>query len=339
MPHLLIAGATGSGKSVGLNTMILSLLFRLRPWELKLVIIDPKKVELTPYAMLEHHFLALSPEVGEPIVTSPEAAVIVLKAVVLEMERRYDILAQAGQRNIVEYNRRVRDGKLESHFQPMPYIVLVIDELADLMLTAARMVEEPITRLAQLARAVGIHLLVATQRPSVDVLTGLIKANFPARIAYQVASRVDSRVILDMPGAEQLLGNGDMLFLPGGVPKPIRLQNAYVSLEEVEAVCSFIAQQPGVGEPYWLPSVSEREGGQRAAGAGGRDPLFAEAARLVVRHQQGSVSLLQRRLKIGYSRAARIMDELEAAGIVGPADGSRARQVLVRSEAELEGFL
>ncbi len=338
MPHLLIAGATGSGKSVGINTMILSLLFRLRPSELKLVIIDPKKVELTPYAMLERHFLALSPDIREAIVTTPDSAVVVLKAVELEMERRYDLLAQAGQRNIVDYNRRIREGKLDSRFRPLPYIVLVIDELADLMLTAARAVEEPITRLAQLARAVGIHLLVATQRPSVDVLTGLIKANFPARIAYQVASRVDSRVILDMPGAEQLLGHGDMLFLPGGVPKPIRLQNAYVSMEEVEAVCAFIAQQPGCEEPYWLPSVSE-QGATRESGAGGRDPLFAEAARLVVRHQQGSVSLLQRRLKIGYSRAARLMDELEAAGIVGPADGSRARQVLIRSEADLEGIV
>lgn len=339
MPHLLIAGATGSGKSVGLNTMILSLLFRLRPWELKFVIIDPKKVELTPYGMLEHHFLAISPDVGEPIVTSPAAAVTVLKAVELEMERRYDLLAQAGQRNIVDYNRRVQEGKLGQQCRPLPYIVVVIDELADLMLTAARAVEEPITRLAQLARAVGIHLLVATQRPSVDVITGLIKANFPARIAYQVASRVDSRVILDMAGAEQLLGSGDMLFLPGGLPKPIRLQNAYVSTEEVEAVCNFIAQQPGFPEPYLLPTVSERAEGENKGGTGGRDPLFAEAARLVVRHQQGSVSLLQRRLKVGYSRAARIMDELEAAGIVGPADGSRARTVLLRSESELEGIL
>lgn len=339
MPHVLIAGATGSGKSVGLNTMILSLLFRLRPSELKLVIIDPKKVELTAYAMLERHFLAISPDVGEPIVTSPSGAVLALKALELEMERRYDLLAQAGQRNIADYNRRVQERKLEEHFRRLPYIVVVIDELADLMLTAARAVEEPITRLAQLARAVGIHLVVATQRPSVDVLTGLIKANFPARIAYQVASRVDSRVILDMPGAEQLLGNGDMLFLPGGVPKPIRLQNAYVSMEEVEAVCAFIAQQPGYEEPYLLPEVSSGEASGQEGEGRGRDPLFAEAARLVVRHQQGSVSLLQRRLKIGYSRAARIMDELEAAGIVGPPDGSRARQVLVRSEAELEGIL
>ncbi|MDW7996689.1 MAG: DNA translocase FtsK, partial [Bacteroidota bacterium] len=339
MPHLLIAGATGSGKSVGLNTMLLSLLFRLCPSELKLVIIDPKKVELTHYAMLERHFLAFSPDVGEPVVTSPSAAVLALRAVELEMERRYDLLAQTGQRNIVDYNRRVREGKLESHFQRLPYIVVVVDELADLMLTAARAVEGPITRLAQLARAVGIHLLVATQRPSVDVITGLIKANFPARIAYQVASRVDSRVILDMPGAEQLLGNGDMLFLPGGVPKPIRLQNAYVSAEEVEAVCAYIAQQPGYEEPYLLPEASGQGEAKAEGGPGGRDPLFAEAARLVVRHQQGSVSLLQRRLKIGYSRAARIMDELEAAGIVGPTDGSRARQVLIHSEADLGGIL
>jgi S-DNA-T family DNA segregation ATPase FtsK/SpoIIIE len=338
MPHLLIAGATGSGKSVGIHAMVLSLLYRMQPSELKLVLIDPKKVELAPYAVLEEHFLAVAPDVGEPIVTTPSAAVLVLKSVELEMERRYDMLAQLGQRNIAEYNRRVREGRLGAEAVPLPYLVVVIDELADLMLTAGRAAEEPITRLAQLARAVGIHLIVATQRPSVDVLTGLIKANFPARIAYQVASRVDSRVILDMAGAEQLLGSGDMLFLPGGVPKPIRLQNAYVSLEEVEAVCQHIAAQPGTGQPYVLPSLSE-QGEREGSDGGGRDPLFAEAARLVVRHQQGSVSLLQRRLKIGYSRAARIMDELEAAGIVGPPDGSRARQVLVGSEAELERLL
>ncbi len=343
MPHLLIAGSTGSGKSVGINTILASLLYRLHPSDLKLVIIDPKKIELSQYARLKNHFLAVSPDIGETIVTTPNNSVVALRGVELEMEKRYDRLASAGVRNIVDYNERLAAGRLkpseEMPHSKMPFLLVVIDELADLMITAAREVEEPIARLAQLARAVGIHLIVATQRPSVDVITGVIKANFPARIAYQVASKTDSRTILDMNGAEQLLGNGDMLYLPSGSPKPVRLQNAYISADEVEAIVNHIGGQTGYSKPFVLPSIAERKKGGDGAGGGERDELFEEAARLVVRHQQGSVSLLQRRLKVGYSRAARLVDELEAAGVVGPYDGSKAREVLVETEAELDVIL
>lgn len=343
MPHLLIAGSTGSGKSVGINTILACLLYRLHPADLKLVIIDPKKIELAQYTRLRSHFLAISPDIDEDIITNARNAVLVLKGVEFEMERRYDRLAAAGVRNIVDYNTKVKTGRVKNTesvvHATMPYLIVVIDELADLMITAAREVEEPIARLAQLARAVGIHLIVATQRPSVDVITGVIKANFPARIAYQVASKTDSRTILDMNGAEQLLGNGDMLYLASGSPKPVRLQNAFISSEEVDAVMDHIAKQRGYSTPFTLPSFVEKK---RTAGAGGdadRDDLFEEAARLIVRHQQGSVSLLQRRLKVGYSRAARLVDELESAGVVGPFDGSKAREVLVESEAELDVLL
>ena len=343
MPHLLIAGSTGSGKSVGINTILASLLYRLHPSDLKLVIIDPKKIELAQYAKLKNHFLAVSPDIDEEIVTTPRNAVVTLKGVELEMERRYDRLAAAGVRNIVDYNERLKSGRLKNTegmiHAKMPYLIVVIDELADLMITAAREVEEPIARLAQLARAVGVHLILATQRPSVDVITGVIKANFPARIAYQVASKIDSRTILDMNGAEQLLGNGDMLYLPSGSPKPVRLQNAYIAPDEVDAVVDHIAAQKGYAAPFTLPSIFERKHSAGATEDSGRDELFEEAARLIVRHQQGSVSLLQRRLKVGYSRAARLVDELEAAGIVGPFDGSKAREVLVESEAELDVIL
>lgn len=346
MPHLLIAGATGAGKSVGVNTMIASLLYKMHPKNLKLVFIDPKKVEMSFYSSLEKHFLAICPDIDERIITNPANAVIMLKSLVAEMERRYDILASVGQRNIVDYNKKVEEGKYKDttkyvHRQ-MPYIVVVIDELADLMMTAAKEVEEPIARLAQLARAIGIHLIVATQRPSVNVITGYIKANFPARVAYQVASKIDSRTILDMNGADQLLGNGDMLFLPGGSPKPVRLQNSFLSTDEVEAICGFIGEQEGYSQSYMLPSVVEKNADNDASGfdfSGGRDALFADAASIVVTHQQGSVSLLQRRLKVGYARAARIMDELEASGIVGPFDGSKARAVMVESLADLEAYL
>lgn len=344
MPHLLIAGATGAGKSVGINSILASLIYKMHPSELKLAIIDPKKIELTQYRSLINHYLVHCPDIDEDIVTDPQNAVLLLKSLELEMDRRYDMLAKSGQRNLLDYNKKIEEGVLkptpDAPHVKLPYIVLIIDELADLMITAAKEVEEPIARLAQLARAIGIHIIVATQRPSVDVLTGMIKANFPARIAYQVATKVDSRTILDMNGAEQLLGNGDMLYLPGGRPKPIRLQNAYISTDEVEDICNHIGEQKGYSQPYTLPSVLEkRKNAGSSGGGGGRDDLFDEAAHLVVRHQQGSVSLLQRRLKVGYARAARIVDELEDAGILGPFDGSKARMVMLESEAELEAFL
>lgn len=342
MPHLLIAGATGKGKSVGINTLIASLIFRMHPRDLKFVIIDPKRVEMSLYRELRNHFLAVSPDIDETIITEPANAVVVLKNVVEEMQIRYNVLANAGQRNIADYNRKVKEGKIKDkdgfQHRPMPYIVVIIDELADLMMTAGKDVEEPIVRLAQLARAVGIHCVVATQRPSVDVVTGLIKANFPARIAYQVSARVDSRTILDTSGAEHLIGNGDMLFSPGNTPKPLRMQNAFISTEEVEAVCEHIGKQKGYRTPYVLPSILQKKNGG-VADAGDRDALFEDAARIFIHLQQASVSTLQRRLKIGYSRAARIVDELESAGIVGPPDGSKGRAVLLQSESELEAYL
>jgi S-DNA-T family DNA segregation ATPase FtsK/SpoIIIE len=343
MPHLLIAGSTGSGKSVGINTFLASLLFRLHPSDVKFVIIDPKKIELTLYARLRHHFLAVSPDINEDIITTPENAVGILKSVELEMEQRYEKLAAAGVRNILDYNDRFKAGRLKDSEKvrhgKIPYLVVVIDELADLMITAAREVEEPIARLAQLARAVGIHLVLATQRPSVDVITGVIKANFPARIAYQVASKTDSRTILDMNGAEQLLGSGDMLYLPSGSPKPLRIQNAFISTDEVERLTEHIERQQGYSKPFQLPSVLARKSSRLGSSSSDRDEFFEEAARLIVRHQQGSVSLIQRRLKVGYSRAARIVDELEAAGIVGPFDGSKARLVLIEDETQLDRLL
>lgn len=342
-PHLLIAGSTGSGKSVGINTVINSLLFCKKPSDLKFVIIDPKKVELQQYSQLRHHFLALSPDVDASIITNPQDAVSILKSVVLEMEIRYDILSKVGQRNIADYNDKVKAGTYQKYrdfdHRELPYIVVVIDELADLMLTASKEVEEPIIRLAQMARAVGIHLIIATQRPSVDVITGIIKANFPARIAYLVASKIDSRTILDVSGAEQLLGMGDMLFLPNGSPKPIRIQNAFISTDEVENVCSHIGMQDGYSQPYLLPSIMEIGSGGGNYSAEDRDPLFEEAARLCIRQGQASVSLVQRRLKVGYARAGRIIDELEDAGIVGPNEGSKSRIVLFDSEADLDRIL
>jgi len=343
MPHLLIAGSTGSGKSVGINTIITSLIYRLHPSDVKFVIIDPKKIELTLFKKLRSHYLAVSPDLDEEIITEANNAVLVLKSVELEMENRYDRLAAAGVRNLADYNERFAAGRLHDSetmkHRKIPYLIVVIDELADLMITAAKEVEEPIARLAQLARAVGIHLVVATQRPSVDVITGVIKANFPARIAYQVSSKIDSRTILDMNGADQLLGNGDMLYLPSGSPKPHRIQNAFISTDEVERVTNHIGKQKGYSAPFKLPSVLEKKRQAGASAGVSEDELFEEAAHIVVRHQQGSVSLLQRRLKVGYSRAARMVDELEAAGIVGQFDGSKAREVLVETEAELEAIL
>ena len=343
MPHLLLAGSTGSGKSVGINTILASILFRLHPSEVKFIIIDPKKIELTQYARLRNHFLAVSPDVDEDIITTPDNAVRILKSVEMEMDKRYKRLAAAGVKHLIDYNERLASGRLKDTegmpHRKMPFLLVVIDELADLMLTAAREVEEPIARLAQLARAVGIHLVLATQRPSVDVITGVIKANFPARIAYQVASKTDSRTILDMNGAEQLLGSGDMLYLPSGSPKPLRIQNAYISPEEVERLTEHIARQQGYSQPYQLPSDAERKAASFRGGAYERDEFFEEAAKLVVRHQQGSVSLIQRRLKVGYSRAARIIDELEAAGIVGSFDGSKAREVLLENDEQLNELM
>jgi S-DNA-T family DNA segregation ATPase FtsK/SpoIIIE len=345
MPHLLIAGSTGSGKSVGINMIVSSLLYSKHPSEVKLIMIDPKKIELSFYNKLRKHYLAVSPDLDEEIITNPQNAVLLLKCVEYEMEKRYDKLAKAGVRNIVDYNIKVKDPVKKPKdtediiHHPIPYLVVVIDELADLMITAGKEVEEPIARLAQLARAVGIHLVLATQRPSVNVITGVIKANFSARIAYQVATKIDSRTILDMNGAEQLLGKGDMLFLPTGSPKPIRIQNAFISTDEVERITDYIQKQQGYSKPYFLPSLYDKK---KSAGGGtiaDLDPMFEEAARVIVRHQQGSVSLLQRRLKLGYSRAARIVDQLEEAGIVGPNDGSKAREVIVENEEQLETIL
>jgi S-DNA-T family DNA segregation ATPase FtsK/SpoIIIE len=353
MPHMLIAGATGSGKSVCLNTIIASILFKAHPKEVQFVLVDPKRLELTSYRMLRKHHLSYREDLNEEVVTSAQNALAVLRSLEWEMENRYNLLANVGVRNIAEYNARLREGKIampdrilsrpyeaESEAggpfeearepQPLPFIVLVIDELADLMLTAAKEVEEPIARLTQLSRAVGIHLVVATQRPSVDVITGVIKANFPARMAFQVASKIDSRTILDMNGAEKLLGNGDMLFLPPGSPEPVRIHGAYVSSEDIERTIEHIRNQPFY-EKDLLPVREEGDSDDEfgPAADGRRDELFNEALKLVVRHQQGSISLLQRRLKIGYSRAARLIDELEAEGVVGGFDGSKAREVLV----------
>ncbi|MBI5660574.1 MAG: DNA translocase FtsK [Ignavibacterium album] len=345
MPHLLIAGSTGSGKSVGINMIITSLLYTKHPSEVKFCLVDPKKIELSFYNKLRRHYLASSPDLNEEIITEPQNAVLMLKAVEYEMEKRYDKLSKAAVRNIVDYNIKVsnpdtkpKDTEVMKHY-PMPYIVVIVDELADLMITAGREVEEPITRLAQLARAVGIHLVLATQRPSVNVITGVIKANFSARIAYQVATKIDSRTILDMNGAEQLLGRGDMLFLPTGSPKPIRIQNAFISTDEVERITNYIYSQPSFSKPYQLPSLYEKKKSSVSGFADDLDERFEEAARIIVRYQQGSVSFLQRKLQLGYSRAARIMDQLEEAGIVGPNDGSKARTILVENEEQLETIL
>ncbi|MCH7763991.1 MAG: DNA translocase FtsK [Candidatus Marinimicrobia bacterium] len=327
MPHLLIAGTTGSGKSVCLNTIICSLLYRTTPDELKFVIIDPKKVEMSLYRSLEDYHLLSMEDIDEPIVTSADNAVYAFRSVEREMGRRYDVLADSGVRNIDEYNKKM----IDSGEPIMPYIVVVVDELADLMMLNAREVEAPIARLAQLSRAVGIHLIIATQRPSVDVITGLIKANFPSRIAFQVASRIDSRTIIDGSGAEKLIGRGDMLYLGSGASDPVRLHNAFITLDEIEALMEHIRSQPKA-EELMLPSVREGQtsDGVTIDGDGeDRDELLNEAIRLVVMHQQGSISLIQRRLKVGYSRAARLIDLMEQIAVVGPFTGSKAREVLV----------
>jgi len=331
MPHLLIAGTTGSGKSVCINTIICSFLYNASPDELKFVMIDPKKVEMTLYKQLEGYHLLKMEDIPEPIVTSTENSILALRALEKEMDRRYNVLAEAVVRNIDEYNDKMRKNGEDI----MPYIVLVVDELADLMMMSAKDVEAPIARLAQLSRAVGIHLVIATQRPSVDVITGVIKANFPARIAFQVASKIDSRTIIDQPGAEKLIGRGDMLHLGLGSSDVIRLHNAFVTLDEIEALMKHITEQPK-SEDIMLPTVREATV-QDFSGTGGTDELYEDAVALVVTHQQGSISLLQRRLKVGYSRAARLIDEMEQGGIVGPFTGSKAREVLV-DETYLESM-
>lgn len=336
MPHLLIAGATGAGKSVCLNTLITGLVYACHPSNLKFVMIDPKKIELQQYGRIVDHYIAIPEEAEAPIVTDVAQALGVLKSCEREMEFRYTLLQKAMVRSLHDYNLKFRNGDLppEAGHRHLPYIVVVVDELADLMLTAGKEIEGPIARLAQMARAVGIHLILATQRPSVDVITGLIKANFPARIAFQVASKIDSRTILDQNGAQGLVGNGDMLYMKGS--HVIRLQGPFISVNEVDCVTEFIADQPGTG-PYFLPSVEETPQLTVAGQSQELDELFQQAARIIVQTQQGSVSLLQRKLSIGYTRSARIVDQLERTGIVGPFEGSKARQVLVQTEHELEG--
>ncbi|PHN07157.1 FtsK/SpoIIIE family DNA translocase [Flavilitoribacter nigricans] len=342
MPHLLVAGATGQGKSVGINAILVSLLYKKHPSQVKLVLIDPKKVELFPYSRLEHHFLAFLPGQDEPITTETNRVIHTLNSLCIEMDTRYDLLKKGGARNIKEYNEKFVKRQLNPHkgHRFLPFIVLVIDEFADLIMTAGKEVELPIGRLAQLARAVGIHLIIATQRPSVNIITGVIKANFPARIAYKVTAKVDSRTILDSGGADQLIGQGDMLLSVGG--EMVRLQGAFVDTPEVEQVIDFIAEQKGYPEPFFLPEYHGDD--EEIPGAGSLtyadlDEEFENAARLIVSNQHGSTSMIQRRLKLGYNRAGRIMDQLEAMGIVGPSEGSKAREVLVYDEIELERFL
>ncbi len=342
MPHLLIAGATGQGKSVGINAVLLSILYKKHPSQVKLVLIDPKKVELFPYARLLNHFLAFLPGQEEPITTDTKRVVNTLNSLVIEMDTRYDLMKKAHVRNIGEYNDKFVARKLNPNngHNFMPFIVLVIDEFADLIMTAGKEIELPIGRLAQLARAVGIHLIIATQRPSVNIITGVIKANFPARIAYKVSAKVDSRTILDASGAEQLVGRGDMLFSVGG--DMVRLQCAFVDTPEVDQVIKFISDQRGYPEPFYLPEYhgdDEEMGEMGSFDPNDMDDMLMEAARLVMQSQHGSTSMIQRRLKLGYNRAGRIMDQLEAMGVVGPAEGSKPREVLLYDEAELERYL
>jgi len=340
MPHLLMAGATGQGKSVGLNMVITSLLYKKHPSQLKFVMVDPKKVELTLFNKIEKHYLAKLPDAEDAIITDTSLVVNTLNSLCIEMDQRYDLLKNAGCRNIKEYNKKFENRRLNPNkgHKFLPYIVLIIDELADLMMTAGKEVEAPIARLAQLARAIGIHLLVATQRPSVNVITGIIKANFPARLSFRVTSKIDSRTILDTGGADQLIGMGDMLLSLGS--EMIRLQCAFVDTPEVDAICEFIGDQKGYESAYMLPEfVGEEASGIGEVDLSERDVLFADAARVIVMHQQGSTSLIQRKLKLGYNRAGRLIDQLEAAGIVGGFEGSKAREVLIPDEYALEQLL
>jgi S-DNA-T family DNA segregation ATPase FtsK/SpoIIIE len=340
MPHLLMAGATGQGKSVGLNAILVSLLYKKHPSQLKFVLVDPKKVELSLYRIIEKHFLAKLPGEDDAIITDTRKVVNTLNALCIEMDERYDLLKDAGCRNIREYNEKFASRKLnpEKGHKFLPFIVLVIDEFADLIMTAGKEIETPIARLAQLARAIGIHLIVATQRPSVNIITGTIKANFPARIAFKVSSKVDSRTILDIGGAEQLIGRGDMLVSYQG--EVTRVQCAFVDTPEVEKVAEFIGAQQGYPSAFELPEVvDEKDMEDREVDLLSKDPLFNDAAQLIVQSGMGSTSLIQRRLKLGYNRAGRLMDQLEAAGIVGPSKGSKVREVLFKTEYELDQFL
>jgi S-DNA-T family DNA segregation ATPase FtsK/SpoIIIE len=340
MPHLLMAGATGQGKSVGLNAILVSLLYKKHPSQIKFVLVDPKKVELTLFNKIERHFLAKLPGEGEAIITDTKKVVATLSSLCIEMDERYELLKDAQVRNIKEYNAKFISRRLnpENGHRYLPYIVLVVDEFADLIMTAGREVETPIARLAQLARAIGIHLIIATQRPSVNIITGTIKANFPARIAFRVTSKIDSRTILDAGGAEQLIGRGDMLLSTGN--DLIRIQCAFVDTPEVEKITEFIGGQRGYPDALILPEVPTEDGeGGVELDDGERDRMFEEAARLVVQTQQGSTSLIQRKLKLGYNRAGRIVDQLEAAGVLGPFEGSKARRVMIPNEAALQAHL
>ena len=339
MPHMLVAGATGQGKSVGLNAIITSLLYKKHPAELKFVLVDPKKVEFSIYSVIEHHFLAKLPDGEDAIITDVTKVVQTLNSICVEMDTRYDLLKAAHVRNIKEYNEKFINRQLnpEKGHKFMPYIVVVIDEFGDLIMTAGKEVELPIARIAQLARAVGIHMIIATQRPTTNIITGTIKANFPARVAFRVSAMIDSRTILDRPGANQLIGRGDMLFLQGA--DPVRVQCAFIDTPEVAEITKFIAKQQGYPTAFYLPEYVGEDGGGNDLGdvdMGRLDPLFEDAARLIVIHQQGSTSLIQRKFAIGYNRAGRLMDQLEKAGIVGPAQGSKARKVLCVDDNDLQ---
>ncbi len=348
MPHLLMAGATGQGKSVGLNAMLVSLLYRKHPSALKFVLVDPKKVELSVYDKISRHYLAQLPGAEEAIITDTDKVVATLNSLCTEMDQRYNLLKDAQCRNLKEYNQKFINRKIipetskdlhpERGHHFLPYIVLVVDEFADLIMTAGKEVETPIARLAQLARAIGIHLIIATQRPSVNIITGTIKANFPARVAFRVTSKIDSRTILDAGGADQLIGRGDMLMSTGN--DLIRLQCGFVDTPEVEAICDYISGQRGYPDIFELPDYSvDKKGDRGASTVEERDELFEEAASIIVMHQQGSTSLLQRKLKLGYNRAGRIVDQLEDARIIGPFEGSKARKVLIPDEVSLEQLL
>jgi len=340
MPHILVAGATGQGKSVGINVVITSLLYKKHPSQLKFVFVDPKKVELNLYSVLEKHYLAKLPNEEDPVITDIQKVKHTLNSINVEMDQRYDLLKKAHARNIKEYNKKFVSRNLnpEKGHRFLPYIVMVIDEFADLIMTAGKEIELPIARIAQLARAVGIHMIIATQRPSTNIITGIIKANFPARIAFKVASMIDSRTILDTPGANQLIGKGDMLIASGS--EMTRVQCAFVDTPEVEKICSFISEQQGFSTAFMLPEyVEEEEAGPGEVDLNNRDELFDDAARIVVINQMGSTSMIQRKFSIGYNRAGRIMDQLEAAGVVGGSEGSKARQVLIQDEYTLEQLL